>query len=76
MKIQKLNNKVSPFSGISFVNHTFEKISISQLIDSELGERVKLFGYQYSDIIKNLTSVFLGGGDCIEDINTHLGDHF
>lgn len=75
MKIQKLNNKVSPFSGISFVNHTFEKIGISQLIDSELGERVKLFGYQYSDIIKNLTNVFLGGGDCIEDINTHLGDH-
>lgn len=75
MKVQKLNSTISPFSGISFVNHIFDKAGLSQLIDKELGNRVKLFGYQYSEIIRNLTNVFLGGGDCIEDINTHFGSH-
>jgi ribosomal protein L23 len=75
MKVQKINKTISPFAGISFVNDYFEKTGLSQLIDKELGSRVKLFGYQYSDIIKNLTNVFLSGGDCVEDIGTHLGEH-
>lgn len=75
MKVQKFNKSVSPFSGISFVNHSFNKSGISQLIDSELGNRVELFGYQYSDIIRNLTNVYLSGGDCIEDISGNLGEH-
>lgn len=75
MKVQKINKTISPFAGISFVNDYFEKTGLSQLIDNELGSRVKLFGYQYSDIIKNLTNVFLSGGDCVEDIGAHLGEH-
>ena len=75
MKVQKINKTISPFAGISFVNNYFEKTGLSQLIDKELGSRVKLFGYQYSDIIKNLTNVFLSGGDCVEDIGTHLGEY-
>lgn len=75
MKVQKINKTISPFAGISFVNDYFEKTGLSQLIDKELGSRVKLFGYQYSDIIKNLTNVFLSGGDCVEDIGTHLGEY-
>ncbi len=75
MKVQLIDNPISPFAGISFVNNCFEKIGVSQLIDTELGDRVSLFGYQYSDIIKNLTNVFLSGGDCIEDIDANLGEH-
>ncbi len=75
MKIQKYTNTVSPFSGISFVNHAFNKIGLSQLIDTELGNRVKYVGYSYSDIIRNLCNVFLSGGDVIEDVSTHLGTH-
>ena len=73
MKIQKYTSSVSPFSGISFVNETFNNVGLSQLIDDELGERVKYAGYCYSDIIRNLTNVFLSGGDVIEDVSTHLG---
>ncbi|MGE0090921.1 MAG: IS1380 family transposase, partial [Bacteroidales bacterium] len=69
MKVQKFSKSISPFSGISFVNNTFNKIGLNQLIDTELGNRVTLFGYQYSDIIRNLTNVFFSGGDCIEDIS-------
>ncbi|MBI9037094.1 MAG: hypothetical protein JEY97_03100 [Bacteroidales bacterium] len=58
---------VSPFAGISFVNDCFEKLGICKLIDKELGNRVFSYGYQYSEIIKNLTNVFLSGGDCVED---------
>ena len=75
VKIQKYTNTASPFSGISFVNHCFNKVGLSQLIDTELGSRVKYAGYSYSDIIRNLTNVFLSGGDVIEDISTHLGTH-
>jgi hypothetical protein len=75
IKVQKLQGKVSPFAGISFINFLFNKSGLSDLIDNELGLRVKYSGYQYSEIIRNLSNVFISGGDCIEDINTHLRDH-
>lgn len=75
IKVQKLVGSVSPFAGVSFVNEFFNKSGLSELIDSELGLRVRSIGYQYSDIIRNLSNVFFSGGDCIEDINTHLKDH-
>lgn len=75
MKIQKLTKKISPFAGISLVNNEFEKAGMSQLIDSELGIRVKTVGFLYSDIIKNFGNVFYSGGDCAEDIQTHLKEH-
>jgi hypothetical protein len=48
---------------------------LSSLIDSELGERVQYAGYSYSEIIRNLSNVFLSGGDVIEDVSSHLGTH-
>jgi hypothetical protein len=75
MKIQKISSNVSPFAGISFVNYEFDRTGMSQLIDNELGARVKTVGFLYSDIIKNLCNVFFSGGDCAEDIQTHFRDH-
>lgn len=75
MNIQKLTSSVSPFAGISFANNSFNKSGISQLIDNELGRRVKTIGFDYSEIIRNLSNVFLSGGGVIEDISTHLGEH-
>lgn len=75
MNIQKLNSSVSPFAGISFANNSFNKIGISQLIDNELGKRVRTIGFDYGEILRNLSNVFLSGGSVIEDINTHLGEH-
>ncbi|RLD68811.1 MAG: hypothetical protein DRI95_01945 [Bacteroidetes bacterium] len=75
MKIQNFKTSVNPFSGNSLVNHHFNKSGISQLIDNELGVRVKYAGFQYSEIFRNLTNIFLSGGDVIEDINTHFGEH-
>lgn len=75
MKIQKSKYTLSPFAGISLVNDYFNKSGMSQLIDNELGSRVKTVGYSYSDIFRNMTNVFLSGGDVVEDISTHLGTH-
>jgi hypothetical protein len=46
-----------------------------QLIDNELGSRVKTVGGFYSDILKNLFSVFYSGCSRAEDVQTHLGNH-
>jgi hypothetical protein len=73
MKLQKISTHISPFAGISFVHNEFVKSGMSQLIDIELGDRVKTVGYSYSDIIKNYVNIFYSGGDCAEDIQTHLG---
>ena len=75
MKLIKSDKTINPFAGISFVNEKFSNSGISALIDDTLGSRVKIFGFKYSDIFKNLTNVFMGGGDVIEDLNTHFGEH-
>lgn len=75
MKVIKSNKTITPFAGISFVNESFSKSGLSKLIDSTLGNRVKNTGYQYSDIFKSLTNVFMSGGEVIEDLNTSFGKH-
>ena len=75
MKIQNFKTSVSPFAGNSIVNYHFNKSGMSQLIDNELGIRVKYSGYQYSEIFRNLTNIYLSGGNAIEDINTHFRDY-
>jgi hypothetical protein len=72
MKLQKISTQVSPFSGINFLNEEYNKSGFTQLIDNQLGIRCKPYGFSYSDIIKNLMNVFFCGGDCAEDIQTHL----
>ena len=49
--------------------------TLSSVIDSPLGQRCKSFGYQYSEIIRSLMSIYFCGGSCIEDVTTHLMNH-
>lgn len=48
---------------------------LSSTIDSTLGLRCKLYGYQYSEIIRSLLCVYFCGGSCVEDVTTHLAGH-
>ncbi|MCP4553154.1 MAG: hypothetical protein GY834_14200 [Bacteroidetes bacterium] len=73
--MQNFKATVNPFSGNSLVDYHFNKPGISQLINDELGMSVKYVGCQYSEIFRNLSNVFISGGDVIEDINTHFGEH-
>ena len=54
-KIQQKSEKISAFGGIFFVLDKFDSI-LSSVIDSHLGLRSRLIGYQYSEI-KNVGSV-------------------
>ena len=72
-KVQQKSEKISAFGGIFFVLDIFDRI-LSSVIDSHLGLRSKLIGYQYSEIIRAVFSVFCCGGDCMEDLNLYLKD--
>lgn len=72
-KVHQKSEKISAFGGILFVLDKFDRI-LSSVIDSHLGLRSKLIGYQYSEIIRAIFSVFCCGGDCMEDLNLYLKD--
>ena len=75
MKISQSTDKISPFGGFNFCHKLLGDTGIPQLVDSELGKRVKNVGFDYSDIFSNHLAVFLSGGDCTEDIQEHLHAH-
>ena len=54
-KIQQKSEKISTFGGIFFVLDKFDRI-LSSVIDSHLGLRSTLAGYQYSEIIQAVKS--------------------
>jgi hypothetical protein len=75
VKVQQISSNVSPYSGISFVNYEFDRVGMPELIDKELGARVKTVGFSYSSILRSFTNIFCCGGDCAEDIQGPLGKH-
>ena len=45
---------------------------MAPIIDKVLGLRCASYGYQYSEIVGSLSSVYFCGGDCVEDVTSHL----
>lgn len=74
-KIEKNNQIINPFGGIIFAIDAIKEAGVPEEIDNLLGKRPAQAKYSYSDILMNLWSIFLCGGDCAEDINTHLKDY-
>lgn len=74
VKVEKCNQEIKSFGGINFVIDDIKSKNIDKLIDNELGKRSPQAQYTYSDSIIALLSIFLCGGDAIEDIETHLKD--
>ena len=66
--------KLTPFDGIFSIMEQFDS-KLSSVINSTLGIRNSTFGYQYSEIIRSLMSVYFCGGSCIEAETTHLMKH-
>ena len=73
-KVAIKSEKLTPFGGIFSIIEQFDS-RLSSVIDSTLGMRCRLYGYQYSEIIRSLMSVYFCGGSCIEDVTTHLMSH-
>ncbi|EGW47737.1 hypothetical protein HMPREF0666_01194, partial [Prevotella sp. C561] len=70
-KIQIKSERLTPFGGLFSIMEQFDS-TLSSVIDSTLGLRCRSFGYQYSEIIRSLMSIYFCGGSCIEDVTTHL----
>ena len=73
-KIRIKSEKLTPFGGIFPVMEQFDAL-LSKTIDSTLGLRSKVYGYQYSEIFRSLMCVYFCGGSCVEDVTTHLMKH-
>ena len=73
-KIQIKSEKLTPFGEIFSIIEQFDS-TLSSVIDSTLGLRCRSFGYQYSEIIRSLMSIYFCGGSCVEDVTTHLMNH-
>ena len=70
-KVQIKSEKITPFEGIFHVREFFSRY-VGSVIDKVLGLRCTSFGYQYSEIVGSLSSVYFCGGDCVE---SHLMPH-
>jgi hypothetical protein len=75
MKIQNYKS-ISAFGGINFVFEYLEKNNFDSLFDQALPTLKNQSRYKWSDVIKSILSIYMCGGDCIEDLQTHLKDHF
>jgi sporulation protein YlmC with PRC-barrel domain len=72
MKITTSSENIQAFGGLNFVSNEFNQLEFNQLIDNQLGSRGAFAQFSYSDILKNLWLLAFAGGDCAEDIQTHL----
>ena len=73
-KVQIKSEKITPFGGIFHVREQFSRF-VGPVIDKVLGLRCTSYGYQYSEIAGSLASVYFCGGNCVEDITSHLMPH-
>ena len=73
-KVQIKSERITPFGGIFHVREFFSRY-VGSVIDKVLGLRCTSFGYQYSEIVGSLSSVYFCGGDCVEDVTSHLLPH-
>ena len=74
VKVAIKSEKLSPFGGIFSIMELFDS-NLSSVIDSTLGMRCRLYGYQYSEIIRSLMSVHLCGGQMGQDIKAVCAEY-
>ena len=75
MKVQK-SYHLSAFGGMNFVLDYLDKLQIETTIDQNLPKLTAQSKYKWKDIFYSLYSLYLCGGDSIEDLGTHLKGHF
>ena len=74
-KLSIKSERITPFGGIYYVRELFSRY-IGPVIDEVLGLRCTSYGYQYSEIVGSLSSVyFCGGGKerIFDDLNNGFG---
>jgi hypothetical protein len=75
MKLQN-SNTISAFGGINFVFKYLEEGNYNDLFNKYFPSLAHQSIYSWKDIIYSILSIYLCGGDCIEDLQLHLKTHF
>ena len=75
MKIIK-SDPISAFGGANFVFDYLNKLNLDQICNETLPPMAIQSKYSWKDILYSLKSVYLCGGDCVEDLQSHLKTHF
>lgn len=75
MKVQK-SEVISAFGGMEFIFEYLKNQKFEKILGKELPVLSNQSRYQWNDIFHSLMGVFFCGGDCIEDLQVHLRDHF
>ncbi len=70
------SSPISAFGGINFVFDYLNKLKIDKLCQEQLPCIASQSRYSWKDVFYSLNSIFLCGGDSIEDLQTHLKSHF
>ena len=63
------NSNVTPFGGIHLIHQQLSAHGAVDFINNQLGARVKLIGYNYSDILLSRIYTSFCGGNATEDVN-------
>ena len=71
-KVQIKSEEFTPFGGIFYVINLFRHL-VARHVDTYLGPRCLLYGYQYGEVLTTMTGNFFSGGDRTEDINVLKG---
>ncbi len=70
------SSTLSAFGGMNFVLNYLEENQFGKLFTQKLPALKNQSTYSWSDVIYSLLCIYLCGGDCIEDLYTHLKSHF
>lgn len=74
MKVQN-SQTISAFGGINFIFEYLDGVNIKALLNKHLPVLSPQSVYTWKDIFYSMLSIYLCGGDCIEDLQTHLKAH-
>lgn len=68
-KIQIKNDTINSFGGIFFGIDQFRASRLAKLVNNTLGSRGLNARFKFSDTLENRASIFLSGGEVLEDVN-------
>ena len=68
-KIQIKNDTINSFGGIFFAIDQFRASRLAKLVNNTLGSKGLNARFKFSDTLENMASIFLSGGEVLEDVN-------
>lgn len=66
------SSEISPFGGLNFVIEELDKAGLGQVLENRLPVLPLQTKFQWRDILYSFFSIYLCGGDCIEDLSQNL----